>query len=146
MAMQNLPDKELLKIGQDTVNTNRRLETDQNLAMLKAVIEIGQNAIRHAMFINGGAAVALLAVLGNLISKGDKSFAVTLSGAILPFSLGVLFAAMANGAAYFSQRAYHHRPDEPIGDNWTRISVGLVIAGYAAFLAGCLFAYFAFSK
>ena len=75
--------------------------------MFKSVIAYGQMALKSAMIINGGAAVALLAFIGNVWGKNtDKSIIFLLSRAEGAFAWGVLMAAIAIGLTYFNQMLY----------------------------------------
>ena len=73
--------------------------------LTKATIMIGQNALKMALIINGGAGVAMLAFLGGIASKG-VNINCDLTASLFCFSIGVLLSAASNGAAYLSQSFY----------------------------------------
>ena len=78
-----------------------------SLEGFRQVIALGQSTLKSIMLINGGAAVALLAFLGNLINS--KSAAVPLlpfANSMQAFVVGVFLAAVAYGLTYFSQLCY----------------------------------------
>jgi hypothetical protein len=77
------------------------------LETFKVVIASGQNALRAAMLVNGGAAVALLALLGNIVTKteSDRVLKGPLPVALLFFGLGVFMSAVASALVYFAQVA-----------------------------------------
>ena len=95
-----------------------RAEHERNLARYKAqqlyavelfrsVIGYGQAALKSAMLINGGAAAALLAFIGNIWIKGVSPDAVnSLTSAIAYFAFGVLVAAIGTAESYFTQYCY----------------------------------------
>ncbi len=95
-----------------------RAEHERNLAHYKAqqlhavelfrsVISYGQAALKSAMLINGGAAAALLAFIGNVWIKGVSPDAVSsLTSAIAYFAFGVLVAAIGTAGSYFTQYCY----------------------------------------
>lgn len=144
-----------------------RLEECQRL-MLKSVIDIGQNALKFAILINGGAGVAMLAFIGNIASKG-LAVNCFLTWSLTSFAAGVLGAAVSNGAAYFSQsyysRSYEKQKnklveainagrndgqgtsdfaidsDEKNGNRWRNAAIGSAVLGYALFLVGIIMAY-----
>jgi len=64
-----------------------------------AVVTIGQGALKSGALINGGACVALLAFIGNILTK-DASMISGLSTALLIFGGGLFFAAAASGTTY----------------------------------------------
>lgn len=90
---QNSTELEILKI-----NNSFQIES------FKAAINIGANACRTFLIMNGGAAIALLAFLGNIWNKEssvDAAFAI--ATALSLFCMGVVFAGLCSGLSYFSQ-------------------------------------------
>ena len=82
-------------------------EHESNLEMLRAVITTGQSALKSALLINGGAAVATLAFVGHVWSTpGTSSILPGLTYGLSLFVWGVLSAACAAGATYLSQAGY----------------------------------------
>ena len=78
-----------------------------SLESFKQVIALGQSTLKTIMLINGGAAVATLAFLGNILSKprpiaGLHPFA----SSMLTFVFGVFLSAAAYALTYFSQLCY----------------------------------------
>jgi hypothetical protein len=109
-----------------------------NLEMLRAVITVGQSALKGALIINGGAAVTLLAFIGKIWGSTDtQPTLVALSFALLSYVFGVLSAAMAAGATYFSQAGY---ADEFGSHSHTIGRVGHIAAICFVFCAYILFA------
>ncbi len=96
------------------------------------------------MLINGGAAVALLAFLGNLITRsGASTNVVAFAGSMRTFVVGVFLAALAYATTYLSQLFYDGEKD------WQRrtgfvlhvITILIGAASLAAFLWGAHAAY-----
>jgi Kef-type K+ transport system membrane component KefB len=59
------------------------------------------------MLVNGGAAVALLAFLGNLATRsGSSANIIAFAGSMHIFVIGVFLAAVAYATTYFSQLFY----------------------------------------
>ncbi|WP_027938021.1 hypothetical protein [Anaeroarcus burkinensis] len=144
-----------------------RLQEDQRL-LTKYSIELGQNTLRYAVLINGGAAVAMLAFIGNIASRCQSVSGYLAWGAIW-FSLGVLASALSSGSGYFSQCYYavsfQKRKENMIkninenvadkdklsecigcneqrnGDWWRYIAIGFALFGYVFFLVGIFAAY-----
>jgi hypothetical protein len=112
----------------------------------KGLIALSIELLKALLLINGGAAVAILAYLGNLPSHAyPAAHQPNMRNALLRFSVGVLTAAVTFLVAYLTQlrlyyeeRARHEhqqfRTLHPIG-----ITIGtiLVIASASAFAAGC---------
>ena len=69
-----------------------------------AAIEVANLALRTAMLINGGAAIAVLAFVGSLASRDKVSLqAITQTAATLIwFATGVAVATLSMGLAYFT--------------------------------------------
>jgi primosomal replication protein N len=74
----------------------------QNVEMFRSVILAGQNALRTAFLMNGGATVALLAFLGKLSDRHQDKIAV-FSSAMVIFVAGVFAITIASGVTYLSQ-------------------------------------------
>ncbi|MCK6652272.1 hypothetical protein L8R07_07340 [Enterobacter roggenkampii] len=90
---QNSTQLEILKI-----NNNFQIES------FKAAISIGANACRTFLIMNGGAAIALLAFLGNIWNKNSSETAATaIATALMLFCGGVFLAGLCAGLSYFSQ-------------------------------------------
>lgn len=118
-----------------------------SLESFKQVIALGQSTLKSIMLINGGAAVALLAFLGNLLNKpsSDVGF-LPFAGSMRIFVIGVFLSAVAYALTYFSQLFYN-------GTKPWQQRTGLVLhvltsvsgaASLIAFLWGANCAYFGF--
>jgi hypothetical protein len=132
-----------------------RAEHERNLAhyeaqqahsveMLKAVITYGHFTLNSAMLINGGAAAALLAFIGNIWAKEIAHGAVgALTSSIRYFSFGVLAAAVAAAGSYFTQYFYSEKFNRT-GIVFHTLTVVLAVAAYVLFGFGAYDAYTAF--
>lgn len=81
-----------------------RIENNFQIESFKAAITIGANACRTFLIVNGGAAIALLAFLGNIWNKNSSNEAATaVAAALMFFCVGVVLAGLCSGLAYFSQ-------------------------------------------
>ena len=115
-------------------------ERAQDIELFKAVILSGQAALKSAILINGGAAVALLAFIGSVFKSSPNSVVITkLSCAMVYFVIGVLSGAVASGTAYISQFFYAYGKKCRC---WGHIINGftwfLVIVSYISFLLGII--------
>jgi hypothetical protein len=77
----------------------------QGIEMFRSVIQAGQNALRTAFLMNGGASVALLAFVGHLSNVAPEKVP-TLAPSLAVFVTGVLVAALASSVTYLSQWFY----------------------------------------
>lgn len=75
---------------------------ETRLELTRAVIAFGQGAIRTLILINGGAAIAVLAFIGNYKNE-DLGLFGYLSSSLLSFCLGVAAAALVAGFSYVTQ-------------------------------------------
>jgi hypothetical protein len=76
-----------------------------DLSLMDTAFRAGEATLNAATLINGGAAVALLAFLGNLPSKSPPFMALSVSGlsyAMLWFTVGVLAAGLGHLARYLT--------------------------------------------
>ena len=67
----------------------------------RSLITIALASLKYLSLINGGAAVALLAYLGNVASRTGPAPSVT--GSMVAFVTGLVFCGIAFLAAYFTQ-------------------------------------------
>lgn len=75
--------------------------------MSTAILETAQTALKGSILINGGAAIAVLAFIGNVWSVGiNESTRYSLLSAVSFFSYGALAGAVAGGLRYISQHIY----------------------------------------
>lgn len=115
-----------------------------DLEMFKSVMQTGQTALRTSFLINAGAAIALLAFIGNIWNKAQSSNVIkALANSLCIFSIGVLFVAIATGTTYLTQNAYAF--------NWKKTGITIniftilfVISSYITFLFGLIYIYKAF--
>ncbi len=112
-----------------------------------AVISFAQTALKIPILINGGAAIAILALMGNTWS--ESSITTDLAGSLLLFSIGVFMAAISTGVLYLTQ--YLFLASEKIEDfkkaqKLQLTAIILVIISYILFMFGAWWAYDTFSS
>ena len=73
-------------------------------AMFHSIMTAAHAALKSAVLINGGGAVATLAYVGSLVQNGKATFWFGL--ALGCFALGVLLTGLASGFAYVTQSKY----------------------------------------
>ena len=107
---------------------------------------IALNVTKSLLLINGGAAVALLAFLGQ-VANSNPTVLINLSSilpSLLAFLCGAFFSVGAACAGYFAQLhftlaptdkdLFKHRPLQM----WRRISIILVLLGLLSFIFGSI--------
>lgn len=115
-------------------------KNQQSIEMLKAVLESGKSALHTLLIINGGAAVALLGAMSNLVGKtGGARLAHYLALPLLEFGVGVFLGAVGFALRYFSQDAYagSENPNDKFEILGTICKVAAIlsaIAGYVLFV------------
>lgn len=116
-----------------------------NLEMLRSVITSGQSALKSALLINGAAAVALLALMGNVLAAKDGIKTIAGIPAALSYYVGgVLVAALAAGFTYLSQAGYggeFGKASRKVGRAGHVGAVLNVVASYILFGYASLLAY-----
>ena len=124
---------------------DRKAIQASNLEMFRSVITSGQNALRTALLINGGATIALLAFLGKMTTENPGKIAI-FSGSLMIFTVGVFIAGLTSGFTYLSQWFYAS------GKSWCRwtgwalniICIILGLLAYGVFIWGAVDAYMGF--
>jgi hypothetical protein len=110
----------------------------------KGLINLSIEALKALLLINGGAAVVILAYLGNLVSH-PVAHLPNMENALLCFAGGVFATALAFIAAYFTQfRLYYEERARHMGQrfctlHWIGIGIAtvFVLVSASAFAAGC---------
>lgn len=116
-----------------------------DLEMFKSVITSGQNALRTAFLLNGGAAVAILAFLGKLSDHHTDKIPLFASSLII-FVSGVLAIAIASGFTYLSQWIYAEsgKWQYSTGLTFNILAIILGLSSYGLFIWAMYRAYYAF--
>jgi hypothetical protein len=109
-------------------------------AEFNAVISLGQTALKIPLLINGGAAIAILALVGN--TWKEKSLTADLAWSLLFFSIGVFMIALGSGASYISQGNFSE--EKGGGWRWRLTAIILVVISYILFMFGSCWAFHAF--
>lgn len=121
----------------------------------KGLITLSVEALKMLALVNGGAAVAMLTYLGNLVAHGPTGAArPNIVPALLCYCAGLFATALAFCAAYVTQlRLYNEESHLRAGMPVTRRHVYGVLAGVVlaviaalAFGAGCVWAACALSR
>ncbi len=120
------------------------------IEMFRTVIDAGSSALRAAMIMNGGAAIALLSFLSTSLVHAEN-FSTGLVGgvaqALLIFLVGIFLAGSASGTRYLAQYAYYHSFQKPIvlrtGHFLNFITITLSVISFFSFISGGLLAYYA---
>lgn len=120
-----------------------RMSQNTQLEVYKTVNENGRHALRSLFILNGGAAVAMAAFIGNA-SKSVTATSLnleTLSVALYFFAFGVFFAALAHGSNYicsFFYAEYNNSKMAKIGHAINIFTIIVAITGYCSFVVGLL--------
>lgn len=112
-------------------------KSQERFELFKAVVTAGHAAVRSAILLNGGAAVAVLAFVGSLVQHGTPIHGF--AGTLPHFAVGALFGSLASGGTYLAQ-SYYARNKAGIGKWWNLATMGCVTLSYLMFLVGCLMA------
>jgi hypothetical protein len=136
----------LFTARKETTLAKYRARADAQLELFKSVIQSGQAALKSLFLLNGGAAVAVLALIGHLSTSTIAAAQVNkFAVPLLSFACGLAFAAMASGFTYLVQRAYSTR-NRRHGERLNHVVVLLSIGSLVAFAVGCGFAYAAIQE
>ena len=100
--------------------------------------EMAQGGIQAGMLLNGGAAVAVLALMGNLATakRNDLVDIGGLKWSLLAFGIGVFLAASTYTVGYMVQDKLAHEPGHATAHRSRVIGVVMVLGSLALFLLG----------
>ena len=148
----NSPEEEINATQMEKYKAELQLWIKQNeaaqassLEMFRSVILAGQNALKTAFLMNGGATVALLAFLGKLSDQHQDKIAV-FSSSLIIFVIGVLAISMSSGSTYLSQWFYasYESWKQKTGFWLNILAIALGLASYGFFIWGAIRAHKAF--
>ncbi len=110
------------------------------LLFIELRVGLARSAIQSALLLNGGAAIAVLIFLANLLSSPVQPNASVdmplLKWAVGVFSAGLFLGAITFVNAYVAQGVLASGRSTPFGDSLRRLGLGLIVASLFAFLLG----------
>lgn len=141
----NSPNEEIDSTQMEKYKAELQLWIKQNEAAQSSVILAGQNALKTAFLMNGGATVAILAFLGKLSDQHQDKIAI-FSSSLIVFVIGVLAITVASGVTYLSQWFYGYSESwkKKTGFRLNILAIILGLASYCLFIWGAIRAYKAF--
>lgn len=132
------PDWEIQKL---LFNAN----SAESLELLNSVGAYAQTALKSSILINGGAAVALLAFIGNIWGLPHGQGAIPdIANATTLFTYGVLVSAVATGTGYLTQLYFYKK--NATARKLRIFSIILIIGSYIFFALGAKSAHNAFTE
>lgn len=84
-----------------------RATCQYDLEQMRVVNLAGQSALKANVFLNAGAAVAILAFLANVFDSLDSKMAYKILISISLFAIGALLGSIATGFTYLCQYSFH---------------------------------------
>jgi hypothetical protein len=117
---------------------------DWKLESFRTTMTFAQGAIKSGMLVNGAAAVALLAYLGNIKAQGAATSPFV--AALGFFSAGVVAAALTFACSYLSQLFYTPGDTDTIAKRWHYSALSLLLLSFVCFSGGAVSSYSAFSQ
>lgn len=121
-----------------------KIENNFQVESFKAAINIGANACRTFLIMNGGAAIALLAFLGNIWNKSSSTEAASaVAAALFLFCGGVVLAGLCSGLAYIAQCLFS---SSVLGTKKVYLWLGHIINTFACFAGAGSIAIFAYGS
>ncbi len=122
-----------------------KIEHDFSLELFRSFIAAGQSVLKIAMTMNGGAAVAMLALLGSAASNSlTKPLVSKLALPLFLFVLGVLSSGVATGVNYLTAASYSNQYRKT-GHMANGACIILVFISYLAFAYASYAAYQVFA-
>lgn len=125
--------------------TDHRIVADWKSEQTKSLISMSQSAIRLLATINAGAAVALIAFLGNAIGKNAGIVADLFAGCLATFAVGIIVATLVSFGSYITQLLYGE--ESANSQKWARrlhkVTFAASVVGLGVFGGGCFQTYHA---
>jgi uncharacterized membrane protein YidH (DUF202 family) len=138
----NTPEKNSATDGESFRLEKYKFDLNWRLETFKSLVTHSAEGFKFLSLANGGAAVALLAYLGNFGNKAIK--APNMSEPMLWFLAGLVFAGAGWLFAYMTQlRLYQAQADVAKSDDkkhsfWLWFAAGAYVVSLALFAIGCI--------
>jgi hypothetical protein len=135
-----VPPEKLAELQASFDLESYRAEVQAEANLFHSVISTATEAIKSLFLINGGGCVALLALMGQLGTRGVAGSSISpqmFAAPLLAFGIGLAMAATASCFLNLGQAAYHRKRTN-LGNclKWANVVFGA--ASLVAFLTGCL--------
>lgn len=102
----------------------------------KSLVTISNNGIKFVLIINGGAIIALLTFLGNLLNKYGT---IDMSFSFILYVAGIVLAGIAQVTAYITQlKLFNEYDGSSKHTPWLYLTMILLVLGIASFAIGSL--------
>lgn len=108
------------------------------LLFIELRVGLARSAIQASLIVNGGAAIAVLVFLANVVSS-PASVSVNvalLKAALAVFGVGLFLAGVTFVNAYVAQGALASGTSSAFGDAIRRFGLVLIVASFLMFLLG----------
>lgn len=129
----------------------QKIVADAGANLLNAAITFAGASVKSLLFLNGGAAVAMLAFIGSAAKDiPNAASVISLAFPLYCFGLGAASAAMVAMGAYLSQIAFYGDYVQPgkwqsfAGQTFRVLAVGAAVFSISAFIKGLYAAYTVF--
>ena len=109
------------------------------LLFIELRVGLARSAIQAALLLNGGAAIAVLLLFGNLLGipgGASRVDVVLLKTSLATFGAGLFLAAITFVNAYVAQGAIASGKAGSFGNAMRRLGLGLIVVSLASFLLG----------
>ena len=143
---------DFLQREHEGILTDRAVSTQWGTELFKAVIESGKSALNALILINGGAVIALMGVMANLVGKEEGVLlAKNLSFSLLLFGVGVFCGGFGFALRYISQAFYNadfgssHTKYEIGGDIFRWLALIISLIGFVVFITAIICSFSAFN-
>ncbi len=157
------------KLNHDQAMATHAGYAEDRRQVFGSAMDMALEAIRTAALINGGAVIAVFALIGTLFEANDtvsKTMRLAIIQPAFLFAGGAVLCGIASGMGYFAQIAFARAHEEfelnfehPFikatasskrfqiaGECFRAVAVSAVILSYAALITGLVFGYEALSK
>ena len=127
-------------------------ELECQAAQLRGLIDFARDVLKSVTLMNGGAAIALLAFVGSVLSNPEKNLSLDtalISWALGVFALGVFISGVGIFTGYFTQYNYYQvsigKSPEYKPNCLHIVTLFLVGASLLSFFAGVILSIVAFA-
>ena len=132
---------ERFRANNDLLVESLRGRTQQELEVLRSLVATSSDSTKAGLLINGGAAVAVLAFIGHLVTTQQTRSIQAFSWPLVCFAGGVFFSALAATLIYFVQWTFYKK--RPV-KRPRLVAIVAQTLSFLGFVLGCTLSLYAF--
>lgn len=114
-----------------------KIKAGYDVAGIKLMESYTINGLKGLLLLNGAAAIAILAFLGDIVTTEFIRWIQGITWALLFYAIGAILAVSTSLFSYLSQYSFN-TSDDKWGTIWRYIGIFCAISSLGSFFIGCI--------